>query len=111
MRKVTPFQNLVYDAIKLVPEGKITTYKEIAKYLKKPNSYRAIGNALRKNPFAPQVPCHRCVRSNGEIGGFSGEVLKKSKKVIKKIKLLTDEKVQVIDFKINLKDYLFKFDT
>lgn len=54
-----------------VPEGTVTTYGSIARALK--TSPRAVGNALRSNPYAPRVPCHRCVTSTGYINGFSGE--------------------------------------
>ncbi len=69
---ITPFQQTVYDLVRKIPKGKITTYKEIGKALGKDgNIYRAIGQALNKNPFAPEVPCHRVVASNGSLGGFA----------------------------------------
>ncbi len=69
---VTPFQNQVYEATKMIPLGKITTYKYIANYFKKPGASQAVGNALRSNPFAPMVPCHRVLPSSYKIGGFYG---------------------------------------
>ena len=67
----TEFQEKVYKLCKKVPKGKVSTYGEIAKALgKKGLMSRAVGNALNKNPYAPIVPCHRIVKSNGEIGGF-----------------------------------------
>ncbi len=69
---VTEFQQRVYDVLTKVPSGRITTYKELGKAIGgKGQIYRAIGNALNKNPFAPRIPCHRVVRSNGSLGGFS----------------------------------------
>lgn len=62
----------MYDAVKMVPKGNITTYKNIAVYLGKPGASQAIGNALRNNPFAPMVPCHRVLPSSYKIGGFFG---------------------------------------
>jgi O-6-methylguanine DNA methyltransferase len=61
--KVTPFQESVYTLLKQIPEGKVTTYAAIARALD--SSPRAVGGALRVNPFAPEVPCHRCIASTG----------------------------------------------
>ncbi|KAI5285575.1 hypothetical protein KEM54_000462 [Ascosphaera aggregata] len=69
----TPFQERVYALLRQVPEGSVTTYGAIARALR--TSPRAVGNALRNNPYAPQVPCHRCIASNGYINGFSGELV------------------------------------
>jgi len=67
---ITPFQRQVYLALLKVPKGKVTTYNLIAKYLN--SSPRAVGNALRTNPYAPQVPCHRVIKADLSIGGFRG---------------------------------------
>ncbi len=82
----TRFQKQVYDATRKIPKGNITTYLSIAKAIDKPHAYRAVGNALNKNPFAPEVPCHRVVKSNGRIGGFA-----KSQKV--KREMLESERI------------------
>lgn len=68
----TPFQERVYDLLRCVPRGKVTTYADLAHALGM-NCPRAIGQAMRRNPYAPIVPCHRVVRSDGKIGGFMGE--------------------------------------
>ncbi len=52
-----------------IPKGKVSTYKRIAEKIGRPHAYRAVGNALHKNPLAPIVPCHRVVRSDGGFGG------------------------------------------
>jgi methylated-DNA-[protein]-cysteine S-methyltransferase len=52
-----------------IPRGKVSTYKQIANKIGRPNAYRAVGNALHKNPYAPIIPCHRVVRSDGGFGG------------------------------------------
>ncbi|KAI9142351.1 6-O-methylguanine DNA methyltransferase, partial [Paraphysoderma sedebokerense] len=54
-----------------VPKGKLTTYKAISDYLS--SAPRAVGQALKNNPFAPFIPCHRVVANNGYVGGFSGQ--------------------------------------
>ncbi|MEK6856540.1 MAG: MGMT family protein, partial [Nanoarchaeota archaeon] len=58
----------VYGLCKKIPEGKISTYREIGKKLNT-KAYRAVGQALKRNPYAPNVPCHRVVSSSGKIGG------------------------------------------
>lgn len=55
------------------------TYKEVAHAIGKPKAYRAVGNALNRNPFAPEVPCHRVIKSDGSIGGFASGSNKKLK--------------------------------
>ncbi len=89
---VTPFQQTVYDAISLIPKGKVTTYAEVSRYLNC-NSAQAIGQALKRNPFAPEIPCHRVVSSKMTIGGFKGE--RSGKAIIEKIDLLKSEGVFV----------------
>jgi methylated-DNA-[protein]-cysteine S-methyltransferase len=69
---VTPHQWAVYDYVRTIPCGKVTTYKDIATALNE-GSPRSVGGALRNNPFAPFVPCHRIVASNLFVGGFCGE--------------------------------------
>ena len=65
----TEFEKAVLVATFKIPKGKVSTYKEIAKKIGRPRAYRAVGNALHKNPLAPIVPCHRVVRSDGKFGG------------------------------------------
>jgi len=98
---VTKFQEKVYSLCRKVPKGKVTTYKEIARGIGT-KAYRAVGTALNKNPFAPIVPCHRVINSNGKIGGFASGV-------DKKIRLLRKEGVDVKNKKIELKRFLFRF--
>lgn len=98
------FANRVYEELKKVPRGKVTTYKLLGDRLGT-KAYRAVGQALRKNPFAPEVPCHRVVSSDGNIGGFMGSRYGES--ITKKIGLLLQEGVSVQKGKIvNFKDIL-----
>jgi methylated-DNA-[protein]-cysteine S-methyltransferase len=90
----TEFENKVYEATKKIPSGKISTYKNIAIAIGNPRAVQAVGNALRKNPFAPIVPCHRVLPSTYMIGGFFGETNKSSDLVKKKIKLLESEGIK-----------------
>lgn len=82
----TPFQEKVYAITRKIPKGKTMTYGEIARLLK--SSPRAVGQALKKNPYAPVVPCHRVIKSDGTLGGFNGKMNSK-----KKIRLLKTEGV------------------
>ena len=70
------FKDKVLELVKKIPKGKVTTYKLIAEKLRT-KAYRAVGNALNKNPFIGLIPCHRVIRSNGEIGGFRNGAKKK----------------------------------
>ena len=80
-----------------MPEGRVTTYKALAEALGI-KAYQAVGQAIRKNPYAPKVPCHRVVKSDGTIGGFGGKIT--GKKIREKIKLLKKEEVGVKKNKI-----------
>ncbi|KAF2149109.1 DNA binding methylated-DNA--cysteine S-methyltransferase [Myriangium duriaei CBS 260.36] len=71
MPSITEFQERVYAYLSQVPEGKVTTYNALARALK--SSPRAVGGALRRNPYAPIVPCHRCIAATGYVGGFLGD--------------------------------------
>ncbi|KAG0697102.1 6-O-methylguanine DNA methyltransferase [Suillus ampliporus] len=71
-KRVTPHQWAVYDFTRTIPCGRVTTYKDICVALGQ-GSPRSVGSALRNNPFAPFVPCHRIIASNLYIGGFYGE--------------------------------------
>lgn len=66
----TPFEKRVWTLLCQIPPGHVTTYAYMAAHLN--SSPRAVGNALRRNPFAPEVPCHRCVATGGGLGGFKG---------------------------------------
>jgi methylated-DNA-[protein]-cysteine S-methyltransferase len=66
----TAFEKRVWTALCQIPQGSVTTYGLLAAHLG--TSARAVGNALRRNPFAPEVPCHRVVATGGALGGFKG---------------------------------------
>jgi len=84
----------VYNLLLQIPEGKISSYAAMAKALN--SSPRAIGGAMRNNPFAPEVPCHRCIASTGYIGGFKGDWEKAPSGINceKKLELLMKEGVK-----------------
>ena len=79
------FQIKVWEEIKKIPKGKTRSYQEIAVSIGKPNSARAVANACGKNPYAPGIPCHRVIRSDGDLGGYSAPGgIKTKKKLLKK---------------------------
>ena len=80
----TEFQIKVWKAISNIPKGKILTYKELAKTIGKPKAARAIANACGKNPYPIKIPCHRVIRSDGSLGGYSGKGGIKTKKLLLK---------------------------
>lgn len=69
----TDFQIKVWNAISKIPKGKVKTYKELARSIRKPKASRAVANACGKNPFPIKIPCHRVIRSDGRLGGYSGK--------------------------------------
>ena len=73
MAQSTPFQQKVWAALRTIPRGEVRTYTAIAVQICHPSSARAVANACGKNPYAPEVPCHRVIRSDGSIGGYSAE--------------------------------------
>lgn len=93
------FNEKCYELLKKVPEGKVTTYSEIARALGT-KANRAVGNAMKKNPYSPHVPCHRVVRNDGNIGGFA---LGTSRK----IDMLKKEGVKAVEGKIDLDKYFY----
>ena len=86
----TKFQQKVWKYLKNIPRGKIKTYKQVAIAIKNPKSARAVANACGKNPYAPKIPCHRVIRSDGGPGGYSGRG-----GIRKKLELLRSEKVKI----------------
>lgn len=99
---LTPHQRRVYYLLTLIPLGKVTTYGEIARALGN-NGARAVGNTLNKNPFAPEIPCHRVVTSDGSLGGYAGGPTKKTALLLSEGITITDGKI--LDF--NDRRYLF----
>ncbi|KAK5453373.1 hypothetical protein LTS15_006558 [Exophiala xenobiotica] len=90
---ITQFQEKVYTHLLLIPPGRVTSYATLARTLC--TSPRAIGGALRNNPYAPDVPCHRVIASDGFVGGFMGDWQKAPSGInqTKKLRLLAEEGV------------------
>ena len=84
MLKGTKFQLKVWKYLKTIPKGKVKTYSEVAKAINMPKAVRAVANAIGKNPYPPKIPCHRVIRSDGSLGGYSGPGgIKTKKKLLK----------------------------
>jgi methylated-DNA-[protein]-cysteine S-methyltransferase len=85
----------------MIPRGKVTTYKRIAEMIGRPRAYRAVGNALHKNPLAPIIPCHRVIRSDGALAGDEESVKTRRR-------LLLEEGIRVEGNRVKLsRDILF----
>jgi O-6-methylguanine DNA methyltransferase len=97
------FSEGVYRLICQIPPGKVTTYGAIARSLGKPRASRAVGSALGANPNPVVVPCHRVVKSDGTLGGYSSPL-----GIKRKIELLADEGVELDDDgKVDMSRFLF----
>ena len=94
--KGTKFQLKVWNYLKTIPKGQVRTYLDVAKAINRPKAARAVANACARNPYAPKIPCHRVIRSDGGLGGYSGRG-----GVKKKVSLLRSEKVQIKPFLVN----------
>ncbi|WP_143472859.1 methylated-DNA--[protein]-cysteine S-methyltransferase, partial [Listeria monocytogenes] len=70
--KGTDFQQKVWQALSEIPYGVVVSYKDIAISAGSPKAVQAVGQANRANPIPIIIPCHRCVKSNGELGGYNG---------------------------------------
>lgn len=92
--RITDFQRKVYLALLDVPRGATISYKELGERIGC-RSAQAIGQALKRNPFAPDVPCHRVISANGAIGGFYGK--RDGEMIDKKRRLLLSEGVALND--------------
>ena len=82
--KGTSFQLKVWGYLRKIPRGSTRTYSQVAKGIGKPLAVRAVANAIGKNPYPPKIPCHRVIRSDGSLGGYSGRGGIKTKKMLLK---------------------------
>jgi methylated-DNA-[protein]-cysteine S-methyltransferase len=99
---MTEFQARVLKLVLRIPRGRVTTYKELACALGKPRAYRAVGNAVARNPHPLKIPCHRIVRSDGGIGGYKLGIKRK-------VELLAQEGIKIKNQKVDLESHIFKF--
>ncbi len=101
---MSEFQSRVLKLVSMIPRGKVTTYKELALALGRPRAYRAVANALARNPHPVMIPCHRVVRSDGKIGGYKLGARRK-------MKLLLEESIKIKKSRIDLTKHMFKLAT
>ena len=78
----TKFQLRVWAYLRKIPRGRVKTYLQVAKAIGKPLAVRAVANAIGKNPYASKIPCHRVIRSDGSLGGYSGKGGVKTKRFL-----------------------------
>lgn len=93
---MTEFERNVLLAVFEIPKGKVSTYKRIAEKIGRPRAFRAVGNALHKNPLPPIIPCHRVIRSDGKIVGETITEIEERKK------LLLEEGIPIIGYRVAL---------
>ena len=84
LKNGTKFEIKVWNSISKIPRGEVRTYKELAIQINRPKSARAVANACGKNPYPVKIPCHRVIRSDGKLGGYSGKGGTKTKKKLLK---------------------------
>jgi methylated-DNA-[protein]-cysteine S-methyltransferase len=94
IRVPTAFEERVYAAIRRIPRGKVTTYKHLAAALGCGSS-QAVGQALKRNPYAPEAPCHRVIASTLTIGGFAGHT--EGDEIRRKFRMLAEEGVDFVE--------------
>ena len=82
--KGTEFEVQVWQYLRRIPLGTVKTYSEVAKGIGRPLAVRAVANAIGKNPYSPRIPCHRVIRSDGSLGGYSVKGGVKTKKILLK---------------------------
>ena len=103
----TAFQQRVYDICRRIPPGRVTSYGEIARALGT-RAFQAVGQALRRNPYAPAVPCHRVVSADGSLHGFKGKTA--GCELCRKRELLEAEGIKVVRDRIaGLEHVFFRF--
>ena len=80
----TKFQLRVWEYLKKIPRGSVKTYSQVAKGIGRPLAIRAVANAIGQNPCPPKIPCHRVIRTDGSLGGYSARGGVKTKKLLLK---------------------------
>ncbi len=111
LAKLSPYQQAILRILAEVPKGKVITYGDLANELARRDPHwkataRAVGTTMRRNPCGPYIPCHRVLKSDGNIGNFRGGA---EGAVKEKARMLREEGVEVVKGKINLKVYRHKF--
>jgi methylated-DNA-[protein]-cysteine S-methyltransferase len=99
-RAPTQFESRAYAALREIPRGRVVTYATLASHLEC-RSAQAVGQALKRNPLAPEVPCHRVIRTDGSLGGSSGKVrgvrVERKRRILEEEGVLFDEEGHLLD--------------
>jgi methylated-DNA-[protein]-cysteine S-methyltransferase len=98
--EISPFARRCYQLVAQIPKGRVTTYKALAEAMGT-RGYQAIGRALNANPHLVTIPCHRIVHQDGRLGGYAAGVEQKRQ-------LLESEGVEIVDDRVNLKQYFWR---
>ncbi|MBT3296166.1 MAG: MGMT family protein [Verrucomicrobia bacterium] len=105
-RPPTEFEEKIYSLILTIPRGKVATYKMVARAIGC-GSCQAVGQALKRNPFAPRVPCHRVIASDLSMGGFAGQ--RSGNEIDNKLRLLEEEGVVFVEGRLAEPCRLYEF--
>jgi len=97
------FTNKIYEKLKKVPKGNVVTYGDLARAVNS-NAYRAVGSAMRTNKDSIGIPCYKVINSSGFVGNYSG-----NGGVRRKIELLRKDRIKIVDNKIDLRRFGYKF--
>ncbi len=97
------FSDRVYDIVKQIPLGRVATYQDIAILAGKSRASRAVGTAMKNNPYPKTIPCHRVIGSDGKMHGYSARG-----GIVSKIRLLKKEGVVFLKNKVDLKNFRWK---
>lgn len=100
------FNKKIYQTVKKIPKGKVSTYGIIACLAGNCRAPRAVGNALHKN-FSPDIPCHRVIKSNGLIGGYRGNLEKKIRKLTQEGVIIKKDWTRPNQAKVELKKFIW----
>jgi methylated-DNA-[protein]-cysteine S-methyltransferase len=99
--RMASFSEKVWNVTRRIPAGRVATYSDVAACLGT-RGCRAVGNALHRNPYAPVVPCHRVVGSDGKLTGYAGGLAAKRR-------MLEEEGVRVVSDRVDLAAYRWRF--
>jgi len=102
----TPFQEKVYEACREIPRGRVCTYAALGRRIGCASA-RAVGQALKRNPYAPEVPCHRVIASDRRLGGFAGH--RTGAETERKKRLLESEGIGFEEADLVKSEFLWEF--
>ena len=96
---ISPFTARVYAYCSLIPPATVSTYRDLARAIGHPRAYRAVGQALHANPFAPKVPCHRVISAGGRLGGYAFGASAKARRLREEGVVVTKNRIDLEKFR------------